>query len=76
MQVLEFETDNLGHIHLDNRWTVSIQTRSSLNPFIHSDENSAEIWSWKKENNYPSEPLHYQTPEEIREFIDKVKNFD
>lgn len=37
------------------------------------ESNTAEVWAWKGKKHYPDDPLAYQTPEQVLEFMNKIK---
>lgn len=75
------------HITFENGWTVSVQFGignycenydnsveefSELGNIDYASDN-AEVWAWDgKGRNYPKEPLDYQTPEQVLEFMNKI----
>lgn len=75
-----FEASEKGfHITFANGWTVSVQfgrgnyceNRGALE---NKPSKNAEIWAYHKDfRKYPIDPIGWQTPEQVAEFIQTVK---
>jgi len=76
------------HMTFNNNWTVSVQFgfgnycdnyNEPVKDFAKNygknpkESNTAEVWAWKGEKHFPSDPLGYQSPDEVFEFIKKVR---
>ncbi len=81
-------TSNKGfHITFENGWTVSVQFGwgnycDNYNNPVEEIRNSgefpyasdtAELWAWKDGKHYPEDPLGYQTPKQILNFMKKIE---
>ena len=77
------------HIKFKNGWKVSVQFGwgnycddynapineiKLMNKFSYGG-TTAEVWSWNEDSDkcYPKNPLGYQTPEQVLEFMNKVR---
>jgi hypothetical protein len=82
-----FGTDNNGsgfHIKFKNGWVVSVQFgkgtycenyHTDLEYGLPAECDTAEIWAFNDNGTYPENPLGYQSPELVLEFMNKVSKF-
>lgn len=73
------------HITFENGWHASVQwgfgtysENKFRRPHNIRPSPNAEVWAWRvdSDEHYPDQPLGWQNPAEVVEFLAKVSHFE